>query len=268
MTMSGWRNDGDNPTVRSIFSTPVLGRDANAALARVVRAGGDKAKPALDQMVAGNMRLVLSIARRYPDGNLNLHDRLQEGALGLMRAARKFDPDRGFSFATYASYWIRATIDRAIQENEHPVSVPHNVVAAIRRLRRVASMSDKALTDAEVDAVLQMGVRTSAALQVMSYVTVPMDAPAFPSLGGGDVLMSEVIADESVENPEAITLDRDVWVALRKCHNLNAREYKILSQYVSGDTYADIGLRHGLSRERVRQIIIKVVDLLREVLER
>lgn len=253
----------DDPIVRSILATPALGREANAALARTVATGGAEAKAALRQMVAGNMRLVFSIARKYPDGNLTLHDRLQEGALGLMRAARKFDPERGFSFATYASYWIRSTIDRAIQENEHPVAVPNNVVAAIRRLRRAEASTPRPLTDGEVDDVLQVGMRTAATLQVMSAVTIPLDAPAFPGPGGGDTLVSEVIADDSATNPEEYALNGDVWVALRKCANLSRRDYEMLEMYVSGGTYSSIAAAYGLSRERVRQIINKVVSTLR-----
>lgn len=260
--------ESDDPVVRSIFALPALGREANSDLARTVAAGGDAAKAALRQMVAGNMRLVFSIARKYPDGNLTLHDRLQEGAIGLLRAARRFDPDRGFSFATYASYWIRATIDRAIQENEHPVSVPTNVVAAIRRLRRAEASTPRPLTDEEVDDVLQMGLRTPAALRVMSSVTIPLDAPAFPGPGGGDALVSEVIADDSADSPEERVLNGDVWVALRKCPNLSRRDFEMLDMYVSGGTYSSIAAEYGLSRERVRQIVAKTVAAVRKVLER
>jgi RNA polymerase sigma factor (sigma-70 family) len=257
----------DDPIVRAILSTPALSREENAALSRTVSAGGDAAKEALDRMVAGNMRLVLSIARRYPDGTLTLHDRLQEGAMGLMRAARKFDPDRGFSFATYASYWIRAGIDRAIQGNEHALSVPHNVVTAMRRLGRLESMSSRPLSSDEVDDALRMGPRTVDVLRVMKSVAIPLDSP-INGPNGGDMLLSEVIADDSIDDPETTALDKDVWVALDKCSTLSNRDLAILSLYLSGESYTRISLKYGLSRERVRQIVVKVVDTMRRILER
>lgn len=259
--------NANDPIVRAIFANPALGRDENAALSRIVSGGGEAATIALKQMVTGNMRLVLSIARKYPDGSMTLHDRVQEGAMGLMRAARRFDPDRGFSFATYASYWVRATIERAIQENEHTLSVPNNVVMAIRRLKRIEATSRNPLTAEEVEYILQLGTRTEATLRVMRSTTVPLDSP-INGLNGSDMVLSEVIADDFAENPEELVLDKDVFVALSKCPNLTNRDYVILSQYMSGGTYASIGDKLGLSRERVRQILVKVMAAIRKVLER
>lgn len=257
------RSDMDDPLVREILSTPALRREDNDALARVVVAGGPDAQRAVDRMVTGNMRLVYRIARKYPDGTLCMRDRIQEGAIGLLRAARKFDPDRGVGFATYASYWIKATIGRSINGSEHLLSIPDNVVAAIRRLRRANASSSRPLSADEIDKVLVMGDRTPAVLSTMSSVVVPLDAPLSVESDYDDDRMSGSIADPEAETPEAMVMQGDVWVALRRCQDLTEREYGMLVLYVGGESYAGIGVRYKLSRERVRQIIDKVVATLR-----
>lgn len=261
--MTTRRSDADDPIVQAILSSRALRREDNAALARTVAAGGADAQRALDRMVTGNMRLVYNIARKYPNGSLTLHDRLQEGALGLMKAARKFDPDRGVGFATYASFWIRATIGRAINGSDHVLTIPDNVLAAIRRLRRASASTPDRLSNAEVDKVLVMGDRTPAVVAAMSAVAVPLDAPAFVGADSDDTMVVDNISDESAEDPEEMLLRGDVWLALRGCTALTERERAMLCMYVGGESYAGIGVRYGLSRERVRQIIDKVVATLR-----
>lgn len=257
----------DDPIVQTILTAPALRREDNDALARIVAAGGADAERAVDRMVTGNMRLVYRIARKYPDGSLNLQDRLQEGALGLMRAARKFDPDRGVGFATYAAYWIRATIGRSISGSDHVLTVPDNVLAAIRRLRRASSNRRDPLTPDEVDRILVMGNRTPDVLTAMSAASVPLDAPAFPDADSDETRMVEVIADDYGTDPAETAILRDVWETVRRCEGLSERERKILYLYAGGETYAAIGVRYGLTRERIRQIVLKVVDTLRRTLD-
>lgn len=252
--MSKARTPTDDPIVDSILRSPSLRREDNATLARLVAAGGPDGAVARNRMVEGNMRLVLTMARRYPDGTLTLHDRLQEGTIGLMRAVSKFDPSRGFSFATYAIYWIKACIDRAVYNNDHAVTIPANVSHAIRRLRRIEATSSTPITDEEFVRALNLGPTVVAAIRQLPTSQIPFDAPIHHADSEG-VTYAEIIADPMVEDPEASAVGVSLWRALETCPNMTDRERSMLGLFVLGETYQDVSAVYGLSRERVRQIV-------------
>ncbi|NBR67425.1 MAG: sigma-70 family RNA polymerase sigma factor [Actinobacteria bacterium] len=256
------RNLDDDPIVRGIRRTPPLRREDNAALARTVVAGGPDAERARAIMVEGNMRLVLLLARKYPDGTLTLHDRLQEGAIGLMKAVNKFDPDRGISFATYATYWVRATIDRAINSNEYALAVPGNVAVAIRRLRRIEATSPIPLTDDETEEVLDLGAGSVAAVRMLPTSVMSFDAPVSADDADGPTV-GDTIADGSADDPEDAALRSGLWRALERCPNLNDRDRTMLSLFALGETYQDMGDLYGVSRERSRQVVASALRALR-----
>lgn len=259
------REIDDDPIVRAIRRTPALRREDNTALARTVGQGGIEGERARDKMVEGNMRLVLLLSRKYPDGILTLHDRLQEGACGLMRAVAKFDPERGISFATYATFWVRAYIERAINANEHTITVPGNVASAMRRLRRVEADTPRHLTDEETEEVLHLSRPIAAAVRMLPTRMVPLDAPvSFDE----DTLVIDTIRDDTFEDPtDKMTLS-DVWRALERCEGVADRDKTMIGLFAFGETYSDIGEAYNLSRERVRQIIIAVRVKLRKALPR
>lgn len=264
--MATTRAVDDDPIVRAIRRTPALRREDNTALARIVAQGGEEGKRAGDRMVAGNMRLVLILARKYPDGNLTLHDRLQEGAFGLMRAIAKYDPERGISFATYATFWVRASIERAIYSNEHTIAVPGNVASAMRRLRKVEAATPRPLTDEETEEVLHVSRATVAAIRLLPSSMVPLDAPV--SYDDDNTLVVDTIRDDTVEDPaNKMTLD-DVWRALERCADVTERDKTMVGLFAFGEPYQEIGDAYGLSRERVRQIVMRVLAALRRQLTR
>ena len=230
-------------------------------------AGGPDAARAMDEMVQGNMRLVLALARKYPDWPLSLPDRVQEGVFGLIKAIGKFDPDRGFSFTTYAAYWIRATIEKALLRNAHTFAVPANVAAAIRRLRKAESKSPRPLTDAEVDAALYLGETQLRAAKLMPIGVVSADSPVSAADGDG-VTILETLSDESAASPEHRAEADAMWRALDQCPELTDRDRAILNMMLSGETYRDIGAVYGLSGERVRQVIVSASRKLRRFLDR
>lgn len=264
--MATQREVDDDPIVRAIRRTPALKREDNTALARVVARGGEEGKRAGDRMVAGNMRLVLILARKYPDGNLTLHDRLQEGAFGLMRAVTKFDPERGISFATYATFWIRAAIERAIYSNEHTITVPGNVASAMRRLRRIEAATPRPLTDEETEEVLHLSRTTVAAVRMLPTSMVPLDAPVSHDDDG--TLVVDTIGDDTVVDPADGLSMKDVWRALERCPDVTDRDKTMVGLFAFGESYTDIGDAYNLSRERVRQVILKVLDRVRRTISR
>lgn len=264
--MATQREVEDDPIVRAIRRTPALRREDNTALARIVAQGGDEGKRAGDRMVAGNMRLVLILARKYPDGNLTLHDRLQEGAMGLMRAVAKFDPERGISFATYATFWVRAAIERAMYSNEHTIAVPGNVASAMRRLRKVEAATPRPLTDEETEEVLHVSRATVAAIRLLPSSMVPLDAPV--SYEDDNTLVVDTIRDDTVEDPVERSTLGDVWKVLDSVEGVTERDKTMLGMFAFGETYSDIGDAYGLSRERVRQVILAVLAKVRRVLTR
>lgn len=256
-----------DPIIGGIRAGKSLNRDENAHLARTVAAGGPDAARAMDEMVQGNMRLVLALARKYPEWPLSLPDRVQEGVFGLIKAIGNFDPDRGFSFATYASYWIRATIEKALLRNAHTFAVPANVAAAIRRLRKAESKSPRPLTDAEIDAALYLRDVQLRAAKMLPTGVVSADSPVSASDSDGTTI-GDTISDESAANPEHRAEVDAMWRALAQCPDLTERERAILGRMVGGETYRDIGAVYGLSGERVRQVIVSASRKLRLFLDR
>jgi len=261
------RGPSADPIIGGIRTGKSLNRDENTRLARIVGAGGPDAAQAMDEMIRGNMRLVLALARKYPDGPVSLPDRVQEGAIGLMKAIRKYDPDRGFGFATYAVYWIRATIEKSLLRNAHAFAVPANVAVAIRRLRKAESKSPRPLTDGEVNDVLYLRRVQLQAAKLMPTGVVSADSPVSATDGDGTTI-GDTISDESAVNPEHHAEIEALWRALDQCPDLTDRERAILERMAAGESYRDIGAVYGLSGERVRQVIVGASRKLRQFLDR
>jgi RNA polymerase sigma factor (sigma-70 family) len=252
----------DEFVVRGIRRAPILRREDNDALARTIAAGGPEAERARAHMIEGNMRLVLIIARKYRDGPLTLQDRLQEGSIGLMKAITKFDPDRGISFATYASWWVRAFIERAVLGSEHVFNVPDNVASAIRRLRRAEATSQTPLTDDEVGAILSLSAKSVAAVRTLPTSVLSFDAPVSADDADGPTA-GDIIADGSTNDPEEDLMLSEGRHILDRCPNLDERARTMVGLYLSGGTYQEIGDLYGVSRERVRQVLMLTMRMLR-----
>lgn len=257
--MGGFKAPEGLFTVKAIRKYPPLSRESNDKLARQVQLGGPEAQEATDAMITGNLRLVLMIASKYVDKDLTLDDRIQEGVFGLMRAIRKFDPDRGVSFATYAVFWIRASIERAINRNENIIHVPADVVTSMRRLRRVEAATPRPLTREEAKEVLHLGVvSTEAALQMPTVLSA--DSPMTES---GEGLFLDMIRGDISDTPEFRLNESELWEVLLQCPSITDRDRTIMGMYAFGATFAEIGVELGLSRERVRQIAKLTTSRLR-----
>jgi len=242
-----------------------LTRARRRALKAAVTAGED----AREQFISSNLRLVVSIAKRYQGSGLPLLDLIQEGNLGLMRAVEKFEPARGFKFSTYATWWIRQAVSRAIADKGRTIRVPAHVGDAISAINRVTAELSRVLgrepTTEEI--VLATGLEPQRIIELRAAVhdVVSLSAP----LADGEGELADLVPDEEVEAAFAATsarLEQEALAAVLS--GLSDRERMVLELRfgLTGGTprtLEDVGREFSLTRERIRQIEAKALTKLR-----
>ena len=253
--------------LQEIGRVALLNGEQERHLARRVQNGDADAKA---ELASANLRLVVSIAKRYTHFGLPLLDLVQEGSLGLMRATEKFDPERGFKFSTYATWWIRQSITRAITQTSRAIRLPESLVQRLRELHQAETAwmdrhgempSDDDLAH-ELDIPLDQVHQARQAPQHLTSLDKPLDDESGDELG-------QLIEDEGTPTPLRTalqTLQRD---ELKKAlHTLTRREQRVLElRYGLNDkephTLEQAGRVFDLSRERIRQIQNEALDKLR-----
>ena len=259
--------DGVKAYLKSIGNHPRLSFDQEKELSVKALSGDHNA---VNTLVECNLLLVVSIAKKYYGCGLPLLDLIQEGNLGLIKAAEKYDGSKGFRFSTYATYWIRQAISRALGDQSRTIRIPANMVELLSKVKKAtAELTQKlgrAPSDKEIAA--HMGVELDKVQTVMdlAQATTSLDTPVDDE---GETSMGDLIADRSAENPMvAMMAEANKQIVEAILDTLGAREAEILKMRfgIIGDkamTLEEVGNHYGLSKERIRQIENKAIRKLR-----
>lgn len=255
-----------------LTQSPLLTSAEEIQLTRAFQAGDQKARC---KLVESNMRLVINIAKSYRNRSIPLEDLIQEGAIGLMQAAERFDPDRGFRFSTYATHWVRQAIGRAIDNKSKTIRLPAHISQALRRIDRERAKLLKDLgcdpTADELARAMGMNISKLKALLVCSQELLSLDMNVGDTAG---VTLGGLIRDRENSSPEEQMLSRETIIELKKIIlELNEREQRVIRlrfrmDGVESSFQDEIAQEMQLSRERVRQIESQAIKKLRLVAQK
>jgi RNA polymerase primary sigma factor len=255
--------------LREIGKIPLLTAEQELALAQQVVAGDKGAK---DKMAEANMRLVVSIAKRYVGRGLDLLDLIQEGNTGLLRAVEKFDPDKGFKFSTYATWWIRQAITRAIADQARTIRIPVHMVETINKLlrtqRRLTQELNREPTNEEIAEAMEIDVDKVEHIMKIKQDISSLDASVRDD--EEDSVLGDFIEDEDTISPEESATNQLLKEHVKDMLGaLTEREQKILKlrfglEDGKSHTLEEVGQEFNVTRERIRQIEAKALAKLRK----
>ena len=272
-TASRRASDSD-PTrlyLKEIEISELLTAEEEVHYSRLSLKGDTKAR---DKMIECNLRLVVKIARRYMNRGLALLDLIEEGNLGLIRAVEKFDPERGFRFSTYATWWIRQTIERGLMNQTRTIRLPIHVIKELntylRAARKLTQELNREATAEDVAELLQKPVKS---VEKMFRLADRVSSFDIPMGGEGDRPLLDIIPDDNNPDPSSILQDESVIQHLDKwLDELDEKQRDVvvrrfgLRNHPRG-TLEEVGLELGVTRERVRQIQMDALRKLRRILE-
>lgn len=258
--------------LREIGKIPLLSIDEENELAKKAMEGNQRAK---DKMAEANMRLVVSIAKRYSGRGLELLDLIQEGNTGLLRAVDKFDPSKGFKFSTYATWWIRQAITRAIADQARTIRIPVHMVETINKLmrtqRRLTQELNREPTNKELAKEMDMDVEKIEYIQKIKQDITSLDAGVGrDGEEGEESTLGDFIEDEDTASPEESATVQLLKEQVREILlTLSDRERKILEMRfglngTKSHTLEEVGLEFAVTRERIRQIEAKALMKLKK----
>ena len=257
--------------LKDVGRTKMITRQEEQILGKLIAEGNkNEREGAIKKLVSANLRLVISIAKHYIGNGVLFMDLVQEGALGLLKAAEKFDHKRNFKFSTYATWWIRQTITRAIANHSRTIRIPVHMIDKIKVYKKtyleLFNKLDREPTDEEISCKLKISIKKVKCIKNAIFsAPVSLETPVTE-----DLSIEDFIVDTTYHSPETVTekdcLCRDIENLF---NNLDNREKKILvHRFEINDnkymTLEELGLELGFSKERIRQLESKAIQKLRK----
>ena len=258
--------------LNEIGYTPLLTAEEEIKYARLALNNDEDAR---HRMIESNLRLTVKIARQYLNRGMSFLDLIEEGNIGLMRAVEKFDPERGFRFSTYATWWIRQTIERAIMNQSRTIRLPVHVIKELnvylRAAKELAKKADKPISPEEIAKMVDKPLEDVKKMLALNESVTSIDTPLGDNPNKSFV---EIIADEQAIDPAKIHINENMSATIDEwLSELNERQQQVIARRFGlrgyeCNTLEEIGQAIGLTRERVRQIQIDALSSLRSIMRR
>lgn len=259
--------DGVKAYLKSIGNHPRLTAEQEQTLSKKALAGD---RDAVNRLVECNLLLVVSIAKRFYGCGLPLLDLIQEGNIGLIKAAEKYDGSKGFRFSTYATYWVRQAISRALSEQARTIRIPANMLDLLSKVKKASSILSQELSrdpsDDEIAKYLEIDIEKVQTVMDMAQATTSLDLSVDDE---GETTLGDLLADHSIESPIAkLIREANSAIVASVFSSLEKREAEILRMRFGIDiekpmTLEEVGAHYGLSKERIRQLENKAIRKLR-----
>lgn len=269
--VDAFADDSVRMYLREIGKIPLLTQEEEQELAVKAMNGDKKAK---DKLAEANMRLVVSIAKRYGGRGLDFLDLIQEGNTGLLRAVEKFDPSKGFKFSTYATWWIRQAITRAIADQARTIRIPVHMVETINKVlrttRKLTQELNREPTNEEIAEAMGMEVEKIENVMRIKQDIASLDASVGRDGDDEESVLGDFVEDSERDSPEDATANQILKEQIAEIlTTLSEREQKIIRLRfgIGGGrphTLEEVGMEFSVTRERIRQIEAKALAKLRK----
>ncbi len=258
--------------LQQIGKIPLLSYDEEMAVAREIKE--NNSQKAKETLISSNLRLVVSIAKKYIGRGLSFLDLIQEGNMGLMKAAEKFDYTKGYKFSTYATWWIQQSITRGIADKSRMIRLPVHMIETLGKIKRasieLSTELNRMPTKEEIAAKINMPLSKLSALMKSAQSTISIETPANQKDDSSKI--ADFIVDDSHLTPDTKVTQESLLDDVHKMLNqLNQKEKDVLIMRYGLDdngqkkTLDEIGTRYGVSRERIRQIETRAISKLKKL---